>query len=290
MKNHTTLIKTAIQATIAICLCQPFLASATISSTDLPDISLLSSYTEFGNSEVESLVTVNGNVGVSQGGTLNLMGPSAIDGNVYVSTGATFDHVGTVTGTIYTGQNLTANQQEVFTASSAYTALGSGVNHPDFTFATLNSSQSFSAAAGQVTVVNVGNLSLNNANINFSGAGYLVINVTGSFSLVGTAGILDTDPSHVFVNYTGTGSINTHVGDTIDGYVFDPKGSGSLDGTWFGGLYGGDGTITLLSGCKLTAAPQTPPVVPEASTITAGALMLLPLGAGILRTLRKSRN
>jgi hypothetical protein len=248
---------------LVVCLCQAFVTEA-VPSSALPDISLLSGYTEFGNAEMESLVTINGNVGVSSGGDLNLMAPSTINGNVYVSSGATFQHAGTVSGSVFTGQDLAANQSQVFSASTTLGGLA-----PNYTFATLSTLQNFSATAGNVTVVNVGALNLNNVNINFTGSGYLVINVTGSFSMGGTAGILAADPTHVFVNYTGTSTLNTHVGDSVDGYLFVPNAAGNLDGTFFGGLYGGDGALTLLSGATLRSQSTS---VPDA---TSSALLLL---------------
>jgi hypothetical protein len=73
----------------------------------------------------------------------------------------------------------------------------------------------------------------------FSGAGFLVLYVSGSFNLQGTAGILDNNPSHVFINYTGASALQTKVGDTVDGFLFIPIANATLDSTFFGGLYGG---------------------------------------------------
>lgn len=132
-----------------------------------------------------------------------------------------------------------------------------------------------------MTVVNLaGGLNLNNQNIQFTGAGYLVINISSSFSLTGTASILalgGADLTHIFINYTGTGTVNTHVGDTVDGYIFDPFANANLDGAYFGGLYGGtNNVITLLSQATITS--EQPSSVPDA----AGTALLLGMGlAGI---------
>jgi hypothetical protein len=110
----------------------------------------------------------------------------------------------------------------------------------------------------------------------------LVLNVSGSLSLVGTASILATNPSNVFINYTGTGAVNTHVGDTIDGFTFIPNGSATLDGGFVGGLYGGNGEITLMSGATLEHV--TP--VPEGSTLWLVVAVGLFAGIVIVRRAR----
>lgn len=58
-------------------------------------------------------------------------------------------------------------------------------------------------------------------------------------NLQGTAGILDNNPSHVFINYTGASALQTKVGDTVDRFLFIPTASATLDSTFFGGFYGG---------------------------------------------------
>jgi hypothetical protein len=76
---------------------------------------------------------------------------------------------------------------------------------------------------------------------------------------------------------------------TIDGYVVVPNGSANLDRTWSDELYDGDGQLSLLPNAPLTAAPRVSAFMPESPTIMAAALMSLPLGLGVVRTLRKSR-
>jgi hypothetical protein len=252
------------------------------SSVDLSQVNLLTPYAEFGNDLFESLVTINGRVGVSNGGTLTVMAPSTINGNVDVGIGATHTGPGTIHGTITTGLDLAATQQQVFSASSYFSGLT-----PNQTFSTLNSAQSFSAAPGTTTVVDVTNgLNLNNENITFSGGGDLVLNVSGPFNLVGSASILTSDPSHVFINYTGTSGVQTHVGDTIDGLLFiaNATGSSNLDGTFFGGIYGGTGRISLMSGAELTGMT---PVIPEGSNALLLAVVGLFTGCTLVRRTRR---
>jgi hypothetical protein len=273
------------QISLAVC-CMVVLGmnrvQATVPASSLPNVDLLTGYAEFGNQEDESLVTINGNVGVSSNGTLHVFAPSVINGDVYIDAGATFHNDksdnSNIHGTIFTGLDLSATQDQVFSASSGFSSLAA-----DQSFGTLNSAQNFSATAGTAYVVDVGSLSLNNVSINFTGAGYLVLNVTNAFSLGGTAAIVASDPTHVFVNYTGTSALQTHVGDSIDGYLFIPSADATLDGTFFGGLYGGEGTISLMSGAVVTN------VVPEPMTASLFIFgMLLAAGLGIARRRRHS--
>jgi hypothetical protein len=67
----------------------------------------------------------------------------------------------------------------------------------------------------------------------------LVLYISGSFNLQGTAGILDNNPSHVFINYTGSSVLQTKAGDTVDGFLILPTANATLDSTFFGGLCGG---------------------------------------------------
>ena len=280
------LVSTAMtRFALALCIVPTLAAKADLSISSLPNTTLITSYAEFGGGLLdESLVTINGNVGVSSDGTVDLMAPSRINGNVYVNSGATLTGPGTVHGTVFTHQSLGAVQSQIDSASSVLAGLA-----PNQTFSTLSTAQAFTVSAGNVHVVNVGTLNLNNANITLSGGGYLVINVSHGFDLTGTASILASNPSHVFINYDGTsGSFNTHVGDTVDGYVFDTTVMATLDGSWDGGLYGAQNEIELLSGATVTSAPPTVPV-PEPSTIISGALLLVPLGISSLRALRQSR-
>jgi hypothetical protein len=103
----------------------------------------------------------------------------------------------------------------------------------------------------------------------------LVLYVSGSFNLQGTAGILDSNPSHVFINYTGASALQTKVGDTVDGFLFIPTANATLDSTFFGGLYAGNGTITLISGAGV-ASPVPEPAA--TSLLAVGGL----LAAGVL--------
>jgi hypothetical protein len=134
-------------------------------------------------------------------------------------------------------------------------------------------------AVGAVTVVQVnGDISLNNLNFTLNGNSSqdFIVRVTGSLSLVGTAALAlsgGVTPSHVIYDFTGTSSksINTHVGDVINGIVITQNLPMTLDGTFNGELIGGK-SISLLSGAIVNQPPST---VPEPKDITMLGAMLL---------------
>ena len=123
-----------------------------------PD-ALLMHYAQFGNSEDESLVTVNGDVGVSAGGSLHVFSPSVINGDVYIDQNATFTDdkkdYSNIHGNRFYNQNLTAEQNQVL-SSSAY--LSSLPTDPGETFTNLKTAMSFSNnIANTALVVNIAN-------------------------------------------------------------------------------------------------------------------------------------
>jgi hypothetical protein len=272
MKNNLVFI-----LLISALVTMPTVSRGTVPSSSLPNLSDLIGFALFGNNEVESAVTIHGNVGVTTNGTFKLMAPSTVNGGVYLAnssgySGYTF--AGTVNGSIFYNQNLTAAQSQVSAASMTLAALT-----PDVTVSgNQTTALSYNVTLGNVEVVDLnGGLNLNNVNITLTGGGDLVLNIRNSFTLTGTASIVGNAPD-IFVNYLGTSSINTHVGDVVDGVLLIPTASASLDGT-FSSIFSGSGTITLLSQANVYATPVY--ATPEPAPF---ALMAMSLGFwGILR-------
>jgi choice-of-anchor A domain-containing protein len=267
---------------LALCCAAGALGASTQAATltQLPDISLLTPYVELGKSMVESLTVVHGNVAVANGGKLQNNAPSYIYGDVYLGTSAHYSGPGHLVGSKHTGLNLTAAQNQVYAASATLGGLT-----PNVTFGSqLTSGLSYNVGAGSVQVVNrTRGLNLNNANIALTGAGYLVLNVASSFSLTGTASILagaGADLTHILINYTGTGTVSTHIGDVVDGYFFMPNAAANLDGSWNGGLYGGSGTITLLSNAGLNGSSTVPDEGSSLLLLACGLACLALAGGG----------
>ena len=237
-------------------------SKATVPISDLPDFDNLDNFAQLGNQLNNGNDTINGNSGVSEGGLSTLASLSTINGNVYVGNGATFSNSGHVTGSTFTGQDLTTEQNTVFSASEGLDALT-----PDQIVSSLQTgSLSFNVPAGQVYVVDLnGGLSLNSANITLTGTGLLVLNILGSFNLGGTASILG-NASNIFINYLGSNTGNSSQHDVIDGQVFIPNASANLGGTWNGGIFSGNQTITMLNAATINAVP-----IPEPGTMALAA-------------------
>jgi len=231
-----------------------------------------------------SLVTINGNAGVSAGGTLDIMAPSVINGNVFKDPLATVTGPGSIHGSIFS-PGMSGLDAAVTSASSQAAALA-----PNLAFSGITSATTVTGNGG-TTVVDVnGNISLNNANLNLSGGpnDFFIINVTGSLSLVGTAflGVTGTPLNHVLYNFTGSGiTLNTHVGDVLNGIILvDHGGSSSLDGSFNGEIIYGGKSVSLLSGALVTETAA--PSVPEPSTLLLMASGFTLLCIGLFR--RKS--
>src|SRR5215469_13897443 len=73
-------------------------ARATVPISDLPDFDNLPNFGLLGNNISSATASVNGNVGVSDGGTLNGAGFFTINGDFFAGNGATTIVPGTVTG------------------------------------------------------------------------------------------------------------------------------------------------------------------------------------------------
>ena len=237
---------------LVACFSLAISARATVPSSELPDLGSLLNFVEFGNQQADSLATINGNVGLSRGGMLDFTAPATINGNLYLNTPVTVNDVGVINGTALTGQNLVAEQDTVISASRALAALPADKTITENQTTALN----FDVPAGEVYVVDLnGGLNLNYQNITLTGGGSLVLNIEGSFSLNGSAGILG-NPANIYINYLDGSTITADVASTIDGMLFDADVDADLDGTVNGSIDGGDGTITIDSGGTVNPVPE----------------------------------
>ncbi|HUA66629.1 MAG TPA: hypothetical protein VME24_12325 [Alphaproteobacteria bacterium] len=237
---------------VLACFLLAISSKATVPLTDLPNLGALNNFIEFGNQQVDNLATINGNVGVSAGGMLQLNAPATINGDISLAYPVTLMQMGLVTGVTYNDQSLTTDQNTVISASAALGKLAADETISGSQTMALN----FDVPASQVEVVDLeGGLNLNNQNITLTGGGDLVLNIEDSFSLNGSAVILG-DPANIYINYEGESTITSYVANTIDGMLFDPDAAANLAGVWNGSIDAGDGTITLESGAELNPVPE----------------------------------
>jgi hypothetical protein len=227
-----------------------------------------------------SLVTINGNQGVGFGGRIINMAPSAVNGNVFQYQAGQYGGPGHLGGSISTSGVL-LNQAFADAMTAARLA------------ASLSPTQTFGGISRATTINGNGGLNVININgditttliLNGSASDIFIVNVTGTLSLTGSTvlGVAGgVSGNNVLYNFTGSGTITTHVNNMVNGTLLAPNYDyilHSLNGRIIGGQ-----NITLMSGATVNGAP--PPPVPEPTT-----MLLLGTGlAGIAATLRKRRN
>ena len=257
--------KTCVLLSLAVLLAAGS-AKAT-SPGDLPDLTPLLPYTFFGNDGFLNLATVNGNVGISANGSFQMSAPSFVNGRIDADAGVTLNiaDLTHVSGGISTGVNLAVQQALVFSASNILRNLSA-----DYTLGNVTTAQTFTAAAGGVTVIDMNSLSLGGSNnITFSGGpnDIFVLNIAHGVALTGSSIIgAGVDPSHILLNfYDNSGNLGTvaHIGNVLNGTLFVPFDSATFH-SMNGAIWAGNGLITLMSGATLNGVP----FVPEPSTIS----------------------
>jgi hypothetical protein len=223
-------------------------------------------YTVFsltGTDQNLSNVTINGDSAVGPNGQVEVMAPSTINGTLYVDPTATVSGPGNVTG----GTQIANLQQAVTDAINASNSFA-GMAATQM-FSSLSAATTITGNGGNNIIDITGGINLNNANITLSGSANdrFILNITGSMSLTGTASVVLTGgltTSDVVLNFTGSGtSINTHVGDVINGIVLAPQTSMTLDGIFNGKLIGGGSILKLMSGATVNGITVVPEVTPS---------------------------
>jgi hypothetical protein len=258
----TTAPSTCVQPVTCGCACANSFNSTGTAAGGFIDLGSASKYAVLGlkNTKIKnSLVTITGNEGVSQGGTLVNMAPSKITGNVVEYASGQYSGPGTLGGSVIIAPaTLTQNDADALNASATAAALT-----PDFTFGNISTTKTVTATAASradgVTVVDInGSINLNNGSLILSGSAsdVFVVNVAGTATFVGKGGLLlanGVTANHVLYNFTGSsGTITSHVGNIFYGTLLAPHFSFNLDGSFVGEIIGGGSSISLLSNAKVT--------------------------------------
>jgi hypothetical protein len=221
----------------------------------------------FDNTDINlSNATVTGNVGVTRGGSLEVMSPSTVNGNVYLEPGVPLRLDGHVNGTIDHNADLSQEAADVRNLINTFTSLP-----PDQTYTSWDSSRTITCSASQ-TVIQVGSVNLSSGDhIMFGGSCTFIINVTGSFQMGGDATIgAPGDQGRLYINLVGTGTAMTHVGNFIYGTVLTLNRDITFHGM-FGKIFSGGDRVTLMSGARLgdtciSTPTPTPSMTPTPST------------------------
>jgi hypothetical protein len=192
-----------------------------------------------------------------------------------------------------------ANQARTFsmdavTAGAGLPILASvGNSTGSYTFTSANL-----AEPGTYIVSVTGSLSLTGgANFTLNGSmlpagSRVIVNVAGGFSLSGGSQVNlagGLTPSQVLINYTGTsaaGASGGSAGTAIFGTFLGPNANANFNAAAtiiYGSLI--TASVNLSSGITILGIP----FVPEPATVLAASLLLVPLGASMLRIARRRR-
>ncbi len=203
-----------------------------------------------------SNVTITGDEGVSQGGSLSNAAPSTIKGNAVVYSASQYSGPGKLGGGVVVNPGLLAqNDADALMAASQAAALT-----PTQTLGTVGSPTTVTGNGGLNVLAVNGDLT---ASLTLSGTAsdIFVVNVTGTLtftasSVLGLGGAVTAD--HVLYNFTGAGgTINSKVGNVFNGTLLAPNYSFNLDGTFNGEIIGGK-SIVMLSGARRQPAAVQP--------------------------------
>lgn len=144
-------------------------------------------------------------------------------------------------------------------------------------------------------IVTTVNLNVNNSPFTLDGSllpagSRVIVNVTGSYTENANNGNIQLagglTPSQVLINYTGTGDARIQGGADLYGTILAPNANVNMNHQ-----------NTIVFGSVIAANVQfasNPQIlgqlfVPEPSTVMAGCLLLLPLGASVIRMARKRK-
>jgi choice-of-anchor A domain-containing protein len=196
-----------------------------------------------------SLVTIEGNEGVSKGGSIRATS-SVITGNVYEYQSGQLSGSVTVKGSVIVAPaTLTANDAEAVKASNEAAALPATQ-----TFGSITSNTTIVGTSGLNVIKINGNIS---ASITLSGtaSSVFVVNVTGNYSYWSTANLSlagGVTANHVLYNFIGaSGTVETRPGVTVNGTLLGVHYKFDIAGTFNGEIIGGNRVVEVVSGAMV---------------------------------------
>jgi hypothetical protein len=239
-----------------------------------------------------SLVTINGNEGVSAGGTLTNMAPSTVNGNVYEATWNQLTGPGKVTGSTYTSfTTMSTADSAAANAASAAEAL----THTQ-TFGAINNATTITGNGG-LNVIAINGTIGNSLTLSGSSSDVFVLLISGDINLNGSESLAlgsAVSAANVLYVLTGNDNVTTKVGNTLNGTLLGVNSSFNLDGTFNGEIIGGGKGITLLSGAVVNGiafqqcTPPPPATAPEPSTMALFGSGLVTAGIVFRRRMRRA--
>ena len=186
------------------------------------------------------------------------MAPSTINGNVFEFNSGQYSGPGKLHGAVFVDATLLGSvNTDALNAAATVEALT-----PTQTLGAINS-PTLVVGNGGVNVINIyGNIT-DSLMLSGTASDVFFVNVSGTIDLVGNSVLAVTGgvtAGAVLYNLTGSGAVQTHVGNVVNGTILAPNHNFNLDGEFNGAVIGGgkNNTISLLSGARVNqqACPQ----------------------------------
>lgn len=307
MKIESIASASAKLAGITFCLCLPLAANAALFDlgTAGPQNFAVLEIPATGSSTISMAAAppngfVTGNIGGANSTSITTSaGNFPINGTVYLGSTSSANAAtaanatGGVVQTAASQALLAQAASDAISASVAASMLATSGGGVGITTISLGNNVTLNLMPG---VYNLTDFKLqNNDVVNLAAGGQYVFNISGQMTLnsaVVLAG-LGLSPGDVLFNYLGTQSVSFAGGlnneSMLDGVILARNAPVSLTPGFVEGEIIAGRNINIASGGAVQGIGGSF-VIPEPSTVFAGALLLAPLGAGLLRRLRKGNS
>ncbi|HXR07897.1 MAG TPA: collagen-binding domain-containing protein [Candidatus Acidoferrum sp.] len=183
------------------------------------------------------LAKINGDEYVSQGGSLDNLPPSTINGNVFEFRNRQYSGRGRLEG----GLTVNAALLDSVNADALNAAATIAAMTPTQVFGTIRRPTLITGNGG-VNVIDINGNITDSLLLSGSAKDVFFINVSGTIDLRGRATLAVADgvtAGAVLYNLTGTGTVEIHVRDVVNGTILAPDYRLDLDGEFNGAVIGG---------------------------------------------------
>jgi choice-of-anchor A domain-containing protein len=213
-------------------------------------------------------ITITGNEGVSQNGSLINQKASVVSGSVSEYAGGQYSGPGQVSGGVVVNSSLIA-QADSDALSASASASAQTITQ---SFGNISSATTITGN-GDVNVIDISGKITASVILSGSANDVFVVNVHGNLSLsgssvLGLAGAVTAD--HVLYNFVGqNSSIMAGSGNVLNGTLLAPTGSFNLKGAAVDGeVIAGGLQVTLGSGTQVNQITFVPPVAQASASIS----------------------
>jgi hypothetical protein len=267
-ENYGNYMKRTHSKIVTLCIVTLLLAGASANAALVDILGTLGAASKYtvlslsGTFQNDSLVTINGDVGVGPNGSVNVAAPSVINGTLFKDPTASFSGSGKISGGVVT-TSLGQAVNDAINASNIFAGLS-----PTQMLSSISSAITITGNGGNNVITLSGGINLggsNNLTLSGNANDRFIFNISGGLEMNGSAAVVLTGgvlPQNVVFNFIGAGpALMTHVGNMVVGVVLAPQRDITFHGA-FGEIIGGGSTLTLMSGATVTGF-NVPEVTPS---------------------------